>query len=281
MGAGIGLEYALLEGSRVTYLARDVSATRGRLEHTVADLRRLGLHSDTSIDMAMQRITVLPLDDPHEDADVVVESLPEILELKREVLASIVRRHPRAILTTNTSSLPIESIGGAVGAEERTVGTHYLYPPLLMPLVELIPAPATAPDVVERTRALLTRMRKHVIVVRDVKPGFVWNRLQFALLREAVDLVEAGVVSAEDIDIIMTHGLGRRWRSMGPLTAAHAGGVATFVQAAREILPTLSTRTDIDGLQSLDVAPPSAEELEAHVGRLADDAAKNPAEEEA
>ena len=123
-------------------------------------------------------------------------------------------------------------------------------PPLLMPLVEITSCAYTEPRVVQLVVGLMKRCGKHPIELPHELPGFVWNRLQFAVLREALSLVELGVIDAATIDLIFEKGLGRRWGIMGPLKSVAAGGSATFLRAAREILPDLSSATDLDGLDT-------------------------------
>mgnify|MGYP000353693737 FL=1 len=129
---------------------------------------------------------------------------------KIAVLRPVAQRYPEAVIATNTSSLSITRIGDEIGAAERTIGTHYWNPRLLMPLVEIVAGDRTRPDVVDRVREMLVGLGKDpVLVARDV-PGFVWNRLQLAVMREALWLADNGVVSPSDLDTIVRDGLGRR-----------------------------------------------------------------------
>ena len=196
-------------------------------------------------------------------ADLLVESLPEDLDLKASVLRVALAEAPDAAVATNTSSLSITAIGEAIGAPERTVGTHYLNPPLLMPTVEVIAGERTAPEVVALARETLVALGKLPVVVRRDVPGFVWNRLQFALLRECAWLVEQGVASADDVDTVMREGLARRWRRVGPLRAIALGGIDTWNRSGRSILPDLSTAHELPDLAGVAIMD----------GNLSDDAA--------
>src|SRR5204863_6580416 len=160
---------------------------------------------------ALARVrAVTELEAAVEGADLVVESIPEDLALKRDLFADLDRRcSPRTILATNTSGLPITKIAAGLQHPERVIGTHYLNPPHLMPPVEVIPGEATAPETVERVRAALLGLGKSPLVVRREVPGFLWNRLQFAIIREACWLVENGVASLEEVDLAMRQRLGR------------------------------------------------------------------------
>ena len=122
----------------------------------------------------------------------------------------------------------------------RIVGVHYLNPPHLMPPVEVIPGEATAPETVERIRATLIELGKSPLLVRREVPGFLWNRLQFALAREAFWLVENGVATMEEVDLAMRRGLGRRWAIAGPFASLDLGGIDTMASVAAYLFPELS-----------------------------------------
>jgi 3-hydroxyacyl-CoA dehydrogenase len=235
MGAQIGCEY-VAGGHEVTFVARDREAAAERLRTAFALAERLGL--DLS---GRHEISALPDEVP----DLVVESLPEDLELKSELLAPLAAT---PVIATNTSSLSITELGERIGAPERTVGTHYLNPPLLMPPVEVVAGARTDPAVVTRMAGTLRELGKlPVLVERDV-PGFVWNRLQLALVREALWLVEEGVASPETVDVVVREGLARRWRHVGPFAIAALGGVETWLTVGENLLPELSTAGDLAGL---------------------------------
>jgi 3-hydroxybutyryl-CoA dehydrogenase len=182
----------------------------------------------------------------------VVEDLAQ----KAAALAPVIPFAPEAIIASNTSSIPITEIGAKIGVPERTIGAHYWNPPLLMPLVELIRGDQTSDEVVATMTATLRALGKRpVIADRDV-PGFVWNRLQLALLREAVWIVEQGVASPETVDEIVRDGLARRWRYTGPFQTAALGGAKTFEQVAANLWPVLSCATSLANLrQWLDESP--------------------------
>jgi 3-hydroxybutyryl-CoA dehydrogenase len=156
-----------------------------------------------------------------------------------QALRIAVKSAPGAILASNTSSLSISELGERVGSSERLLGTHYLNPATLLPLVEVVRGRLTSEDVVARVAETLRAMGKEPVFVRDV-PGFVWNRLQFALLREAAWLVSSGVVDAPTVDVIMRRGLGRRLSLVGPFETMALGGRATFRRVAQQIWPALS-----------------------------------------
>jgi 3-hydroxybutyryl-CoA dehydrogenase len=255
MGAQIACEYAI-GGHDVTVLARRPEMAGERVERGLATAREHDLVSDDEAEAARGRITISREGSPTEGAEIIVESVVEDLAAKQEALKSVVARNPGAIVASNTSSIPITAIGQAICAGERTIGAHYWNPPLLMPMVEAIRGDETEDAVVERLTATLRALGKRpVLVDRDVQ-GFAWNRLQLALLREAVWLVENGVASPETVDEIVRDGLARRWRYTGPFQTAALGGAATFERVAALLWPALSQATSLQNLrQWLDETP--------------------------
>lgn len=251
MGAQIGCEYAL-GGHDVVLHARNAGAAQARAGAAFSLLTAYGLRTPAEVEDASLRVSTAA--DPAtaaSGATLIVESLPEDLDLKTAVLRRARARAPGAIIATNTSSLSISSIGAAIDAPTLTVGTHYLNPPLLMPPVEVIAGTRTSPQTVETTRSRLAELGKAPIVVRRDVPGFVWNRLQFALLRECAWLVENGVVTAEHLDTVMREGLARRWRHVGPLRSIALGGIETWTRAGRNIVPDLSAASSLPDLRSV------------------------------
>ncbi|MFM9106704.1 MAG: 3-hydroxyacyl-CoA dehydrogenase family protein, partial [Chloroflexota bacterium] len=216
MGSQIGVEYAV-GGHDVVFVARDEAAARERIGRALALVETSGLASVEQARGARERISVTTrVAEIGSDCALVVENIVEDLAAKGELLAEAGRVAPEATLASNTSSISITAIGEAAGFPERTIGTHYWNPPLLMPLVEIIKTERTRPGLVEPVaEALLAMGKRPVVAERDV-PGFVWNRMQLALLREAVWLVENGVASPETVDQIVREGLARRWRYTGP-----------------------------------------------------------------
>jgi 3-hydroxyacyl-CoA dehydrogenase len=241
MGAQIGCEYAL-GGHEVALCARDVAAVRVRVDAAFELLSRAGLRDVGQVEAAALRVSIVAdAADAAAGAELVVESLPEELELKASILRVSAAVAPDAVVATNTSSLSISALGEAVGRPELTVGTHYLNPPLLMPPVEIVAGERTVGETIRFARDTVAALGKLPIVVRRDVPGFVWNRLQFAIVRECVWLVEHGVASAADVDTVMREGLARRWRHVGPLRAIALGGIDTWNRSGRNIVPELST----------------------------------------
>jgi 3-hydroxybutyryl-CoA dehydrogenase len=255
MGTQIGIEYAL-GGHAVTLCSRNQEALRERVREGFLVVDRYRLRPEKDAQTARTRIDLAAAVDDIEGADLVVESLPEDRDLKIALLGSAARCFPQATIASNTSSLSIGELGAAIGAPERTVGTHYWNPPLLMPLVELVRGELTEEPRLRRVASVLLRLGKRPIGVGDV-PGFVWNRLQFALLREAVWIVENGVASAEDVDEIVQAGLARRLQLVGPFQTVALGGPGLFEAVAATLFPRLSNSDGAPNLERLCTVDPS------------------------
>jgi 3-hydroxybutyryl-CoA dehydrogenase len=265
MGSQIGCEFAAA-GHEVTCLARSVDTIERNVELALDVATRHGLLGARSQDDLRERIhvaTELAAVEP--PAQLVLESLPEVPALKVEFLSAAAARWPEAIIASNTSSLSITTIGEAIGAPERTIGLHYWNPPLLMPLVEVIATGATDPAVRATALDWISGVGKQpVLVERDV-PGFIWNRLQFALLREALWLVENGVAEPATVDLVVRDGLARRLSLTGPFESAELGGLETFAAVAQNLFPELSAAVAAPGLREW--TPRDQGELDALAAR--------------
>lgn len=162
-------------------------------------------------------------------ADLVIESIPENLELKREFFHRV-EQHcpPEAILTSNTSGIPATDIAAQLGKPDRFAVTHFWNPPHLMPLVEVVKGEKTSMATVETLSDLLGRADKKPVKVLKDTPGQLGNRLFQALLREAMYIVEEGIASVEDVDTAIKNGLGRRFPVYGPLEHNDVVGLDTL-----------------------------------------------------
>ncbi len=161
------------------------------------------------------------------DADVVQENGPERVEFKRDLFATLVREAPdHALLLSSSSAIPSSAFTRELPDEAaaRVLIGHPFNPPHLVPLVEVVPGERTGEDAVQDAVDFYTSVGRTPVVERKEIPGFVGNRLQNALSREAVYLVEQGVVTPEDLDKVMTNSLGLRWATVGPFLGSHLGG---------------------------------------------------------
>lgn len=249
MGAQIGCEYAL-GGHLVTMVYRRRDKAEERLAAAWQVVADAGLATAEAVAAAQARITLQPaMESVAISPDLVVESIVEDEAAKQAVLREAAERWPRAMLASNTSAIPITRLGEGAGAPERIAGTHYWNPPLLMPLVEVISGERTDPAVIERVMEVLRGLGKRPVRVRKDVPGFVWNRLQLALLREAVWIVENGVADPEVVDEIVRDGLARRWRLTGPFETVALGGPETFARVAAQLFPVLSCAQELHDIQ--------------------------------
>ncbi len=194
-------------------------------------------------------------------ADVVIETVVEDAAAKRALYGAIEPWLPAAaLLLTNTSGLPITDLASGLARPERFAGFHFLHPADETGVVEIIPGLRTEPETIDRLRVVAQAMRKTpVVATRDV-PGFIWNRLQYALLRECLHLIDEGVADAATIDTAISEGLAPRWLATGPLATVDLGGIATFRRIAADLFPHLCN----------DVEPPGAFDLAVERGGFYD-----------
>ncbi|QCD57131.1 3-hydroxyacyl-CoA dehydrogenase NAD-binding domain-containing protein [Streptomyces hawaiiensis] len=161
------------------------------------------------------------------DADVVQENGPERVEFKKDLFATLAREAPaHALLLSSSSAIPSTAFTGELADVDaaRVLIGHPFNPPHLVPLVEVVPGERTGEDAVQAASDFYTSVGRTPVVERKEIAGFVGNRLQNALSREAVYLVEQGVVTPEDLDKVMTNSLGLRWATVGPFLGSHLGG---------------------------------------------------------
>ncbi|BCS91685.1 L-carnitine dehydrogenase [Metallosphaera sp. J1] len=179
------------------------------------------------VNTVISRVTpTVNLDEAVRGSSFVIEAVIEDYDAKKKIfgyLDSILDKD--VILASSTSGLLITEVQKAMSRyPERAVIAHPWNPPHLLPLVEVVPGEKTSKEVVERTKALMEKLDRIVVVLKKEIPGFIGNRLAFALFREAVYLVDEGVATVEDIDKVMTAAIGLRWAFMGPFLTYHLGG---------------------------------------------------------
>ena len=177
--------------------------------------------------------------------DLISESIAENLEAKQEIFRKLDKIcDAKTLFTTNTSGLSISQIATAVSHPERFAGMHYFNPPQIVPAMEIIKGKATSDATCEILIDLAKQMKKQPILVQKDIPGFVASRIQSAVMREALHLLEEGIASPADIDAVMKHGLGLRWALLGPLEIADLGGLDIFNTVGSYLLKSLSNATD-------------------------------------
>lgn len=179
-------------------------------------------------------------------ADFVVEAIAEKMEIKHAFWKEVSDIVPQAaVLTTNTSGLSVTEIAKAVRLPERFCGMHWLNPPHICPLIEIIRGEKTEEQTLERVRQTGILLGRVPVILKKEVPGFLINRFQFAVLREAMSLVEEGVAQKEDIDKVFKFGLGLRYACLGPFEIADLGGLDTFYQIAKYLFADISDTKEV------------------------------------
>jgi 3-hydroxybutyryl-CoA dehydrogenase len=240
MGSGIA-HALLLAGSEVTVVERDeaeTAAARSRIESAVEATAARGRLSG-SVDSVLARLITSSDRDALTGCELVVEAVPEVLELKIEALSDVERRiAPHAVLASNTSSMSIELIAASLTRPQQFIGTHFFNPVPASKLVEIVMGPQTAPGLRETVSGWVRTLGKTAVVVNDA-PGFASSRLGLALGLEAVRMLEEGVASAADIDAAMSLGYGH---PMGPLRLTDLVGLDVRLDIARYLQGRLGDR---------------------------------------
>ena len=223
-----------------------LAAAKGRVRSSLDSFVQVGMVAEPDAARCLEGIAIHPdMASACQGVGLVVEAAPEKMDLKRELFAQIEPLVERdAILATNTSALVISEVGRDLAEPGRFVGTHYWNPPQVIPCVEVIPGERTDPEVCDRIVALLKGAGKVPVRLKHDIPGFLGNRLQHALQREALALVEQGVAEPEDVDRVVRYGFGLRMALMGPLERADFAGLETTLAVQRYLLPLLEKRTD-------------------------------------
>src|SRR6516162_6657818 len=238
MGHGIAQVFALA-GHDVTIYDSVEATLDSAKARIVTNLNDLG--DDRK---AADRITlVAELAAAVREADYVVEAVLENLPLKQKLFAEIEQHvRPDTILSSNTSVIPITKIMEGLKRRERALGTHWWNPPFLVPLVEVIETQWTSPQAVDFAIKLHVAAGKKPAHVRKDVPGYIGNRLQHALWREAISLVENGICDAETVDNVIKSAFGRRLAVLGPLENADMVGTDLTLAIHQTVLPDIDSR---------------------------------------
>lgn len=221
------------------------------LQESIGDLARDGLVVDAP-EVVMERITpVATLADAVKGALLVQENVRETVDAKRTIFAEMDRlAAPGTILASSTSSIPASAFSADLKGRGRILVGHPVNPPFLVPLVELAPAPWTTGDTVDRARAIYAKAGQSPVLVRKEIPGFLLNRIQGAVLNEALNLVADGYASADDLDKVIKDGLGLRWAFMGPFETIDLnapGGVADYAARYGSMYRELCGKQRVNG----------------------------------
>lgn len=239
MGAGIAQSLIQI-GCPVVVREASAEAAEAALGRVTAGLNRAHRKADdpatlVAADLAhLDVVEVLPEAEPH----LVIEAVPELVDLKAKVLTELADRYPTVLLATNTSSLSITDLGANVASPERFIGMHFFNPVPVSSLVELVVGAATGEAAIETSQRWVGRLNKAAIVVND-SPGFATSRLGLVLGLEAIRMVEQGVAAAEDIDRGMELGYKH---PMGPLRLTDLVGLDVRLGIAEHLAATLGPR---------------------------------------
>lgn len=231
MGARIAAVFAA-SGFRVALYSR----TENSLHNAAKLIESIGAGLASSVTFTTSLAQCL------QDAKIVSENIAEVLALKQQIFQEIEKHvSDECLLTTNTSSVPIGQIAGVLAVPSRFIGLHWFNPADVMPMVEIVCGPQTQENTRRQAAALCQQLGKQTVTIHKEAPGFIVNRLQYAMLREALHLVTAGIASIEDVDFAVQSTLAPRWSAMGPLKLMDFAGLDTVKNVAAILLPDLSS----------------------------------------
>jgi 3-hydroxybutyryl-CoA dehydrogenase len=219
MGPGIAATLAL-GGVRTTLLSRTAEGAARGLQLARSHARQLeahGIFPSGRVNFAIELIaSSCAFNDAIAAADLVVESAPEDMAFKQDLFARMDElARPSAVLASNTSGLSITAIAAHCSRPERVVTTHFWNPPHLVPLVEIVKGEKTLPEIADNLKKLLTGCGKTPVIVHKDRPGQLGNRLQMALVREAIHIVAEGIADADSVDVVARNGFGLRLPAYG------------------------------------------------------------------
>ena len=243
MGHGIALELARggFHVSLYDAAAGRAAAAIAEARQDAQDLVRAGVIADNDVDVIVGRLRAADsLAEAAAGADFGAEAVAEDLEVKQDVFAELDRHcPPPAILTSNTSSISISDIAGACAHPERVALAHWMLPPHLIPTVEICGGESTDAATISGLRELLESLDKWPVLIRKELPGYLMNRLQFALAREALSLIDKGVTTADEIDQLIKGVLARRIPVLGIMRQADMAGLDVYRQIFTYLGPDL------------------------------------------
>ncbi|AZO01498.1 3-hydroxyacyl-CoA dehydrogenase family protein [Mesorhizobium sp. M9A.F.Ca.ET.002.03.1.2] len=246
MGPGIA---ARLSRGGLDVAAYDVSdaaveRARGMLDMAGGVLDRLDIRAPASGTGAVRFVQTIA--EAVDAAELVIENVPENIDIKAETYRAI---DPligsSVIVASDTSGIPITRLQAHISHPERMVGMHWSNPPHIIPMIEVIGGQKTAPETVATIRDLIRSIGLLPVVVKKDVPGFVENRVLYALLREAVDLVERGVIEPEDLDTCVSWGIGYKIAVVGPMALLDMAGLDIYKSVSSFLNADLSNRDDV------------------------------------
>ena len=248
MGVGIATRFALA-GHAVLVVESSAERAAGIpavAAGILAELLDAGVIDRAGRDGALARLRVAATLDALAGAALVIEAIPEVLAAKHALYAQLEAvLAPDAIIVSNTSGFPPDALAAHMQRRARFLVAHFWNPPHAIPLVEVVPGSATDAAVVDRSVALLAGIEAEPVVLQAAIPGFIGNRLQFAVLREALHIVRSGAATPATVDAVMKACLGRRYSIMGPFESADLGGLHTLAGIGANLMPALAKDEDV------------------------------------
>lgn len=252
MGHGIAQEFAVagFSVSLQDISEETSSAAARRIQENLSLLASQGRVPESAIAPALSRIqTTTSLAEAVSAADLVIEAVSEDLPLKLRLFREMdALCPPHTILASNTSTFKPSLLAAATQRPDKVVIVHYFNPPYLIPLVEVVPSPHTSPETTATAMELLARIGKRPVEIRGESPGFVANRLQAALIREAFAIVQSGVATPQEVDAVVRYGIGRRLAVAGPFEIGDSAGWDVWNAVAGQLIPTLSNAVETPAL---------------------------------
>ncbi|WP_428911696.1 3-hydroxyacyl-CoA dehydrogenase family protein [Niallia sp. Krafla_26] len=244
MGHGIAQLFAQVGKNVRLYDTNQASLDKAKLmiQNSMKRLVEKGLLTEESFELATKKLVYsIDIEESLENAEFIVEVVPEVLTLKWETYLKIERIVSKdSIIASNTSAIPLTRLIEKTKHPERFIITHFFNPPQLVPLVEIIKSHHTDEKVIQTTFELMELIGKRPVVLQKEVPGFIANRIQLAVVREVFWLLENGVATAEDIDIVMKESLGFRYAFQGPFEGADLTGLDTANFVSESLFPVLS-----------------------------------------
>ncbi len=247
MGEGIAQNFAEA-GFRARAIDRDRQVLDRGIEQMAANLRTAKTHGllRDQPEAVLSRVACFTWDDLEDavaDCQLVVETVPEVLSIKREVFSRLDTLPGDILLATNTSSMTVSQITEGMATSDRVVGLHYFNPAHLIPAVEIHKAPGTAAWAIEAAQGVMTRAGKVPVLVRKEIPGFIINRLTGALEREIDHLLDEGVTTPDELDTAIKASIGLRLACIGPMEAEDFIGLDTAERVSNALFKVLSNAT--------------------------------------
>ena len=258
MGHGTAVMFAKAGYNVKMYGRTQESIDRGMkgIRNALETYKTHQLVTEAEVPQILARVQgVTSLEEAARDADFVIESVAEELAVKQVIFKQLDQLCPeRTIFATNTSGLSPSAVAEAVSRKDKFVVAHFWNPPHLVPLVEVVPGKHTAQKTVDVTWELMEKIGKKPVALKREALGFIGNRLQLALLREALYIVQEGIATPEAVDATVRYSLGRRYGVTGPLESADLGGLDIFQNISAYLYKDLCNDPDSSPLLAETVA---------------------------